>query len=85
MLSVVITAVIFNITESLGASHLHDSSIFPGGLIFSPTWKVHDSFAMEHAIPAPSHILGPCGEGVLPCPVHPEEQESFMIQALLSD
>lgn len=65
----------FNITESLCASHLHNFSSFPGGLIFSPIWKVHDSAAVKHPIFQLSHVLCACGEGVLACPVHPVEVE----------
>lgn len=67
-----------NITELLAASHLDHFSICPGGLILSPVWKEHDSLPVKHPIPPLSHVLGPCWEGVLPCAVHPgEEQAAF--------
>lgn len=65
----------FNITELVCASHLDLYSSFPGGLIFSPIWKVHDSVAVKHPIFPLSHVLCACGEGVLPCPVHPVDEE----------
>lgn len=74
----------FNITELVCASHLDHGSLLPRGLIFSPGWKVHDSVAVKHPIFKLSHVLCACGEGVLPCPVHPVEEqppgfETFMI------
>lgn len=75
----------FNITELVCASHLHHHSSFPGGLVFCPICKVHDSAAVKHAVFKLSHVPCACVEGVLPCAVHPVDAEppgfeAFMIQ-----